>query len=248
MRLFWPEITGLFFRPSPNLACPAKCSGIVQVFQMFHRYVASVSDGCCKSTSRCCICCNSCTRILKGLLPMFHLCFRTYVASMFIWMLHIFHTYVACVSSRCCGCLQRFQVLSGVFFQVFQKHVASVCFKCFTRFRHMLQVFYLNIAYVVVAIHMLQAYVSFVLDICCCKFSILQVFYEAQAVSPSGRRALGAQQGEQTWGRSRARASNNRASSREGMHAPMRVRWRVPEGARGRQPPHMALASPLLRA
>jgi hypothetical protein len=45
-----------------------------------------------------------------------------------------------------------------------------------------LQVFYLNVAYVVVAIHMLQAYVSFVLDICCCKFSILQVFYEAQAV------------------------------------------------------------------
>jgi hypothetical protein len=24
----------------------------------------------------------------KGLLPMFHLCFRTHVASVFIWMLH----------------------------------------------------------------------------------------------------------------------------------------------------------------
>jgi hypothetical protein len=93
----------------------------------------------------------------------------------FIHMLHVFHLGVAYVCKD-------FQVLSGVFFQVFQNHVASVCFKCFTRFRHMLQVFYLNVAYVVVAIHMLQAYVSFVLDICCCKFSILQVFYDAQAV------------------------------------------------------------------
>jgi hypothetical protein len=38
-----------------------------------------------------------------------------------------------------------FQVFS---FQVFQKHVASVCFKYFNFFTHMLQVFYLNIAYV----------------------------------------------------------------------------------------------------
>jgi hypothetical protein len=46
----------------------------------------------------------------------------------------------------------------------------------------MLQVFYLNVAYVLVATHMLQAYilnVSFVLDICCCKSSMLWVFHEA---------------------------------------------------------------------
>ena len=45
----------------------------------------------------------------KGLLPMFHLCFRLYVASVFIWILHMFHTYVACVLYGCCVCLQRFK-------------------------------------------------------------------------------------------------------------------------------------------
>jgi hypothetical protein len=44
----------------------------------------------------------------KCLLPMFHLCFWMYVTSVFIWMLHMFHTYVACVLSGCCVCLQRF--------------------------------------------------------------------------------------------------------------------------------------------
>ena len=49
-------------------------------------YVAMVVHGCCKL-----------------LLSMFYLFFQTYVASVFIWMLHMFHTYVASVS---CGCLQ----------------------------------------------------------------------------------------------------------------------------------------------
>jgi hypothetical protein len=71
----------------------------------------------------------------KGLLPMFHLCFRTYVAYVFIWMLHMFHTYVECVLSEYCVCLQRFSGVFGCFFQVFQKHVASVCFKCFSSFQ-----------------------------------------------------------------------------------------------------------------
>jgi hypothetical protein len=44
----------------------------------------------------------------KGLLPMFHLYFRTYVASMFTWMLHMFHIYVAFVLSGYYICLQRF--------------------------------------------------------------------------------------------------------------------------------------------
>jgi hypothetical protein len=53
----------------------------------------------------------------KCLFPMFHLCFRTYVVSVFIWMLYMFHKYIASVSSGCCIC-----------------------------FTHMLQVFYLDIA------------------------------------------------------------------------------------------------------
>jgi hypothetical protein len=35
----------------------------------------------------------------KLMLPIFYLFFHTYVASVFIWMLHIFHTYVGSVLS-----------------------------------------------------------------------------------------------------------------------------------------------------
>ena len=34
-------------------------------FLVFQRYVASVSNGCCKSRSECCICCNRCTRVFQ---------------------------------------------------------------------------------------------------------------------------------------------------------------------------------------
>jgi hypothetical protein len=43
-----------------NICC--KC--LFQVFWIFQRYIASVSYGCCKNKSRCCICCNGCTRML----------------------------------------------------------------------------------------------------------------------------------------------------------------------------------------
>ena len=40
----------------------------------------------------------------KHLFQMFHLFVSTYVASMSIWILHMFHTYVASVLSGCCIC------------------------------------------------------------------------------------------------------------------------------------------------
>ena len=40
----------------------------------------------------------------KCLFEMFCLFFQTYVASVFIWMLHMFYTYVASVLSRYCIC------------------------------------------------------------------------------------------------------------------------------------------------
>jgi hypothetical protein len=43
----------------------ACCKRMFQVFQMFHRYVVSVSYGCCKSRSGCCRSCNGCTRMLQ---------------------------------------------------------------------------------------------------------------------------------------------------------------------------------------
>jgi hypothetical protein len=60
-------------------------------------------------------------------------------------------------------------------------YVTSICFKYFSCFKHILIVFYLHVAYVAVAIHMLQAcvaIVSSVLDVCCSKCFMLQVFYE----------------------------------------------------------------------
>jgi hypothetical protein len=68
-----------------EIAC---CKHMFQIFRMFQRYVASVRSGCCKNRSGCCICCNG-VHVCCGLLfPMF----RTYLVSVFIWILHIFHT------------------------------------------------------------------------------------------------------------------------------------------------------------
>jgi hypothetical protein len=63
----------------------------------------------------------------KLLFPMFHLFFQTYVASVFIWMLCMVHTYVASVLFRCCVCFYNgFKCFSGVF-----ANVLDACFKCF---------------------------------------------------------------------------------------------------------------------
>jgi hypothetical protein len=38
----------------------------------------------------------------KYVFPMFHLFFHMYVVSVFIWMLHMFHTYILGVLFGCC--------------------------------------------------------------------------------------------------------------------------------------------------
>jgi hypothetical protein len=69
-----------------------KCfsSGMLQVVHMdvakVDQNIASISEAYC-----------------KPLFKMFHL-FQTMLQVFFIWMLHIFHTYVARVYSKCCGC------------------------------------------------------------------------------------------------------------------------------------------------
>ena len=72
---------------------------------------------------------------------MFHLFFQTYVASVLIWMLHMFHIYVASVYVRnvssvsvlCCN--KCFHVASCKCFiwmlHMFHTHVINVCFKYF---------------------------------------------------------------------------------------------------------------------
>ena len=90
-----------------------------QLFLLFLAYVASVSSGCCKSRSECCICMHVASVCFRGVLQvfhidvakvdrdvahvamaihvcfkcmfrMFHLFFHTYVCKCFIWMLHMF--------------------------------------------------------------------------------------------------------------------------------------------------------------
>jgi hypothetical protein len=58
----------------------------------------------------------SCERLFQ----MFHLFFQTYVVNVFVWMLHILHTYMLQIFlSRCCICfVMAFQVFSGVFASV----------------------------------------------------------------------------------------------------------------------------------
>jgi hypothetical protein len=98
-------------------------------------YVAMVVHLCCKL-----------------LFPLFHLFFQTYVASVFIWKLHMFHAYVANILSGCCVRVAEVFKCFMCFSQVFQTHVSNV--SCV--FRRMLQMFHLNIAKVDRVLHMLQ--------------------------------------------------------------------------------------------
>jgi hypothetical protein len=85
---------------------------------------------------RCCICCNDKIRMLQA----------------YVQVLQVFQTYVANVSSGC------FKVDLGV------AHVAMAihaCFKCFICFRHMLQMFYLDVAKVDLMLHMLAIHACF---------------------------------------------------------------------------------------
>jgi hypothetical protein len=57
----------------------------------------------------------------KHLFLMFYLFFQTYIANVFIWMLHMFYAYVARVLSRRCVCVA---IVFECFFTCF--------YKCFT--------------------------------------------------------------------------------------------------------------------
>jgi hypothetical protein len=63
----------------------------------------------------------------KRLFPMFHLIFQTYVISVFIWMLHMLHTYVANILSRC-------YISVALVFKCFMCFFASVSDAGFKRF------------------------------------------------------------------------------------------------------------------
>jgi hypothetical protein len=79
-----------------------KCfRGMLRVFQKFVQNISSIPDVCCKRSDLDVayvshICYNYMFQMFQSYLSVsdFH------VASVFIWMLHIFHTYVATVCSR----------------------------------------------------------------------------------------------------------------------------------------------------
>jgi hypothetical protein len=98
-------------------------------FICYQRYVARVSYGCCKSRLRCCICCNGCTRMLQMSVPNVLSVFSDVFCkrSVFIWMLHMFHTYDVSVLFRCCVCVA---TVFKCFLDVFTS-VSETCFKCF---------------------------------------------------------------------------------------------------------------------
>jgi hypothetical protein len=107
---------------------------------MFHKYVASVSYGCCKSRSRFCICCNGCARMLQSFcfqcfiyffIRMLQVCLsRCYIC--FTHMLHVFHLDVACTFAM---------AFSSVF-----RCVSDVCCKCFNCSKRMMQLFHLDVS------------------------------------------------------------------------------------------------------
>jgi len=108
---------------------------------MFQRYVTSVSYGCYKSRSRCCTCCNGCTRMLQALVLNVSSVFSDVcckfiyldVAYVFTHMIQVFYLKVVYVYNGF-KCFQ-------VFLQVFQTHVSNVSFI----FRNMLQLLPLDV-------------------------------------------------------------------------------------------------------
>jgi hypothetical protein len=102
------------------------------------------SCGCCKSRSRCCICYNGYTHMLQVSVPNVSAVLDRCCMCL-IWVLYMFHTYVASVSFQCCIC-----------FHTYVTSVLSRCCICFAMtthvfpscFRHMLQVFQLFRTYV----------------------------------------------------------------------------------------------------
>jgi hypothetical protein len=87
--------TSLHFSQATKRCCAEStcCKCTFWMFQMFHRYVAIISYGCCKSRLRCCICCNSCTCMLQAFVPVFSdVCCKCVYLD------------VAYVLHRCCKC------------------------------------------------------------------------------------------------------------------------------------------------
>jgi hypothetical protein len=147
------------------------------MLQWLCMYVSSVSSKCSAISNGCCTC--------------------------FIWVLHIFQTYVAIfhpnVSYVFTHMLQVFLLDVAYILQwlhVCFSCVSDACGKCFNCFGHILQMFPLDVAKVDLVLHMLQ-WTSFVATACC-----------------------------SCWARLHARGCGGGASGRYGKSCRRRSRWK----------------------
>ena len=121
--------TSLNFSQSAKRCCAesACCKCTFQMFQMFQSMLQVFHTDIAKVDHGVAFVAMVCTRMLQASVFNVSSIFQTYVASVFIWMLHMFHTYVASVLSGCCVCLA---IVSKCFSDVFAS-VSDACFKCF---------------------------------------------------------------------------------------------------------------------
>ena len=138
LRINEPPFSQAASRCCAESAC---CKRMFQVFQMFQRYVSSVSYGCCKSRSGYHICCNGCTRMLQAYVPNVSSIFRRCCNCVYLDAAYVLDIYCKCFILDITYVCNDFQVYSGVFanaldtrFKCFiwlPLYVASVASKCF---------------------------------------------------------------------------------------------------------------------
>jgi hypothetical protein len=81
--------------------------------------------------------------MLEASVPIVKFVFSTYVANVILWILHMFHTYVAYVlRGRCICFVMTFLNVFMCFFQVFKTHISSVS----SVLSHILQMFHLDVS------------------------------------------------------------------------------------------------------
>jgi len=132
-------------------------------------YVASISDGYCKSRSGCCTSCNGYTRMYQASVSNVSSVFSDVCCK-------CFYLDVAYVSHICCKCvyldvayvLQWFFKCFQVFLQVFQTYISSVSFI----FKRILQMFHMNVSKVDQISHMLQCD-SLATGVCCSCWGVM---------------------------------------------------------------------------
>jgi hypothetical protein len=121
------------------------------IFQVFHMHVASVSCGCCKIRILH-ICCNGYTCMLQASIPKVS-AISNICCPVFIWVLHMFHTYVASVLSGC--------------YIYFHTYVASVSSRCCIHFEMATHVFLSCFRHMLQVSQLFWVYVANVSSICC---------------------------------------------------------------------------------